>query len=247
MPAPSNAPAGAAYKEAHDKYRKAVKKAGDQRTTMTREVQAAQALRMSDPAGAATKLQALRERATKLRDAATALAPLRPHAPPPASWFGFKADLNDAFRARLRDFRGTDDLAPTHKGGEGAVFRDAGDQRVLKRWFGDRLGDMRRSVHLLKAVRAAVEKDPTLRRYVRVVQIHEEGADWIQRDWVSAKLTIGDAAEALPTVRQVAEALGRMEAAGTLTSELELLRERIHIRSENMRWDGERIVVVDMM
>jgi hypothetical protein len=247
LPSPSNAPAGRAYKEAHDAYRKAVKKAGDQSTTLAREVEVAQGLRTSDPAGAVTRFKALRERAGKLQEAAQALAALRPQEPPPESWFGFKADLNDAFRARLLNFRGTDDLKPTDKGGEGVVFRDAGDQRVLKRWYADRLGDMRRSVQLLKATRAAVERNTALSRYVRVIAIHEEGQDWILRDWVVAKQTIGRAAESQDAVKQVVEALGRMEAGSGLPDELKTLRTRIRERSENLRWDGERIVVVDMM
>ena len=247
LPAPSNAPAGRAYKEAHDAYRKAVKKAADQSTTLAREVEAAQELRISDPAGAATRLKALSDRAKKLRDAAGALASMRPQSPPPESWFGFRADLNDAFRARLRKFRGTDDLDPTHKGGEGAVFRDGGEQHVLKRWFADRLGDMRRSVQLLKTVRAAVERDPVLSRYVRVIAIHEEGQDWILRDWVTAKQTVAQAAGSREAVNAVVEAIGRMEAGGAMPEELRLLKSRIRDRSENLRWDGAQIVVVDMM
>jgi hypothetical protein len=244
---PSNAPAGRAYKEAHDAYRKAVTKAGAQSTTLKREIEAAQGMRTSDTAGAVTRFRGLRDRAAKLRDAARELAPLRPQEPPPGSWFGFKAEHNDDFRARLRNFRGTDDLDPTHKGGEGAVFRDAGDQRVLKRWYADRLGNMRRSVKLLKATRSAVERDPVLSRYVTVVAIHEEGKDWILRDWVSANETIGSAPAAQDTVNRVVEALGRMEAGSGLPDELRTLRSRIRERSVNLRWDGQRIVVVDMM
>ena len=91
LPSPSSAPAGRAYKAAHDAYRKAVKQAADQRTTLSREIERAQELRTSDPGGAATRLKALRARAEKLRDAARALAALRPQAPPPASWFASAA------------------------------------------------------------------------------------------------------------------------------------------------------------
>ena len=79
-----SAPAGRAYKDAHDAYRKAVKKAGDQWTPLERDVKAAQSLRLSDPAGAAAKFEALGERARKLRDDAKGLAALRPQEPPPA-------------------------------------------------------------------------------------------------------------------------------------------------------------------
>jgi hypothetical protein len=140
-----------------------------------------------------------------------------------------------------------DDLDPTHKGGEGAVFRDGGEQHVLKRWFAERLGDMRRSVQLLKTVRTAVERDPVLSRYVRVIAIHEEGQDWILRDWVTAKQTVAQAAGAREAVNAVVEAIGRMEAGGTMPEELRLLRSRIRDRSENLRWDGAQIVLVDMM
>ena len=247
LPRPSNAPAGAAYKAAHDAYRKAVAKAVAQQKTIKAEIEAAQLLRTSDPAGAVQRFTALRDRVTKLRDAASELSVLRPQEPPPGSWFKFKPELNDDFRARLRAFRGTDDLDPTHQGGEGAVFRDSGDQRVLKRWYSDRVGDMRRSVKLLKDARSAVAGDPVLRKHVRVVAVHEEGKDWILRDWVSANQTIGGAPAAQEALNRVTEALGRLDANGGLAEALSTLRIRIRERSENLRWDGERIVVVDMM
>lgn len=247
LPPPSKAASARAYQEAHDAYRKAVKKAGAQRTTLEADVKAAQELRLTDPAGAVKKFEGLLKRARKLRDDAAGLAALRPEAPPPASWFGFAAAHNDAFRARLRSFRGTDNVEPSDQGGEGAVFRDGGEERVLKRWYADRLGDMGRSVKLLKATRAAVERTPELSRRVRVVHIHEEGPDWILRDWVAAKQTVSRAPGAQETVAQVVEAIGRLEAAGGLPEELKTLRTRLRERSENLRWDGDRIVVVDMM
>lgn len=247
LPRPSHALDGGAYKAAHDAYRKAVKTADAQSTTLKREVEAAQGLRISDPAGAVTRLKALSERAGKLRDATKALASRRPQEPPPESWYGFKAELNDAFRARLLAFRGNNDLNPTDKGGEGAVFRDAGGQRLLKRWYAERLSDMRRSVDLLKATRAAVEADVQLRQHIKVAAIHEEGPDWIMRDWITADQKVGSASESQNARKQVFEALGQMEARGRLPEALETLRTRISDRSENLRWDGTRIVVIDMM
>lgn len=247
LPRPSMARSAGTYREAHEVYRSAITEAAAQRVKLANKVEAAQKLRIDRPAAALTRLTALREPADRLRASAAALAPLRPHAPPPASWFGFKPELNDAFRERLATFRGTGDLAPTHQGGEGAVFRDHGDLFVLKRWFGKRLGDMGRSVRLLKATRAAVERDAVLSQYVRVVAIHEEGPDWILRDWVTARQTVAQAGGAQDAVSAVVEAIGRLEASGGLSDELRLLRTRIRERSENLRWDGAQIVVVDLM
>jgi hypothetical protein len=243
---PSSAPAGRAYKDAHDAYRKAVTKAVDQWKTLEHDVKAAQSLRLSDPPDAANKFKHLGERARNLRDDAKGLAALRPQEPPPQAWFAFDAANNDAFRARLRGFRGTDDVEPNHAGGEGAIFRDGGEQRVLKRWFARAMSEMRPSVRLLKAARSEVERSPELSRLVRVVAVHEEGPDWIERDWVTAELMSG-AADAQETVKQVVDALGRIDAGGGLPEALRKLRIRIRQRSQNLLWDGERLIVIDMM
>jgi hypothetical protein len=55
------------------------------------------------------------------------------------------------------------------------------------------------------------------------------------------------APDAQETVKQVVEALGRIDAGGGLPEALRKLRTRIRQRSQNLLWDGERLIVIDMM
>src|SRR5262249_5119005 len=100
----------------------------------------------------------------------------------PRSWDKFDGAGHDQFTARLKAFRGNDNLNPDYSGGEGRVFAADGKMTALKRWFKARLSDMPASLSKLRQVRADIESHPKLSADIEVVRIHEEGPDWILRD-----------------------------------------------------------------
>jgi hypothetical protein len=178
--------------------------------------------------------------------------PLAPETPAlPTSWGKFESTTNDRFKARLGTFRGNQNLNPDYSGGEGRVFAADGKLTALKRWFQSRLGDMPASLSKLRQVRADVESNPKLSGDVEVVQIYEEGPDWILRDFDpnSVELKAGPAEAQAARARAVTELEAR-RSSGSLSPMLADLLKKLKKQppSANLHWSSSKgkIVVIDM-
>jgi hypothetical protein len=171
----------------------------------------------------------------------------------PKSWNKFVADLNQAFRQRLNQFRGNNDLEPDFSGGEGRIFASEGKFTALKRWFQARLVDMPRSIGLLEDARSAIEPDPKLNNILEVVNIEEKGPDWILRDFdpntVELKGAGGDPAAQSARARAIAELESRRQA-GSINDILENVLKKLKKEppSANLHWSAakQKIIVIDM-
>ncbi len=174
------------------------------------------------------------------------------HARPlPKTWDKFDAAENDQFTARLKAFRGTDNLTPDYSGGEGRVFAGDGKMTALKRWFKARLSDMPASLSKLRQVRADVEANPKLRADIDVVKIHEEGPDWILRDFDpnSIELKAGPVEAQAARTRAITALETQRSEHGLSTELADLLRKlKKEPPSANLHWSPSRnkIVVIDM-
>jgi hypothetical protein len=174
------------------------------------------------------------------------------HAPDlPKSWDKFDIAGNDQFRARLKAFRGNENLTPDYSGGEGRVFAADGMLTALKRWFKVRLGDMPASLSKLRQVRADVESHPKLSADIEVVKIHEEGPDYILRDFDpnSLELKAGPAEAQAARARAIIELEARRSNGGLSAMLADLLHKlKKQPPSANLHWSPskQKIVVIDM-
>jgi hypothetical protein len=175
----------------------------------------------------------------------------RPGSRLPKSWAKFDSANNEAFEARLKQFRGNDDLDANFSGGEGRIFAVDGKSTALKRWFQSRLADMEASLSKLRRVRQDIESNPKLSADIEVVQIHEQGPDWILRDFDMSSVELKQARAGAQDVR--ARAINELEAmrARAPLSEMlaDLLRKlRKNPPSANLHWSEHRqkILVIDM-
>jgi hypothetical protein len=163
----------------------------------------------------------------------------------PESWSKFDTSGNEAFKAKLEELRGTADLDTKFAGGEGMVFRIDGS-RAIKRWYSTRLQDLETSLALLRDSRAAVDADSTLGEHVSVVTIHEQGPDWIVRDWLDDSTPLNKA----PPEAEVARlaAIAHLEGKARTAIENEILK-KLKNSSDNLHWSPSvgKIVIIDMM
>jgi hypothetical protein len=170
---------------------------------------------------------------------------------PPTSWDKFDPTTNNQFKVVLRELRGTDNLSPNFAGGEGRIFAADGKLIALKRWFKVRLGDMPASVTKLRQVKADVESQRKLSADVDVVRVHEEGSDWILRDFDpnSVDLKAGPAEAQAARARAIAE-LEVIKSNGELTAVLADLLKKLKKQppSANLHWSPSKgkILVIDM-
>ncbi|SUS07347.1 hypothetical protein DF3PB_4190002 [uncultured Defluviicoccus sp.] len=119
---------------------------------------------------------------------------------------------------------------------------------TLKRWFQTRLRDMAESVRRLREAGARVDADPALGRDLEVVRIHEQGSDWVLRDFDPTSRPLkafGQDANATAARARVIDAL-----RDTTDPILRLILRRITREppSENIHWSPSRqkILVIDM-
>lgn len=169
----------------------------------------------------------------------------------PKAWKKFDPANNDAFRLRLRAFRGDDNLEWDLTGGEGRIFRGEGQRVALKRWIQGRLDVMPKSVGLLVDARAAVQADAELSQVIDVVEIHEQGPDWVLRDFDPDSEAIrgsGDAAADTARDRAIAR-LEELKSEKGLSETLEGLLKKLNKKSLNLHWSAimNKILVIDMM
>jgi hypothetical protein len=170
----------------------------------------------------------------------------------PKSWSKFKAEFHELFKARLKTFRGNDELAPDFGGGEGKIFSN-GSKFALKRWFAKILdsGKAEEGIKLLEDAKADVDANPNLANDVEVVKIHEKGPDWILRDFdpMSVELRDGGSAAEAARTRAIAE-LEAMRKRGELTEVLKDILKKLKKEppSANLHWSPSKgkIIVIDM-
>ncbi len=146
-------------------------------------------------------------------------------------------------------FRGNDDLNPTpqQRGGEGQLFlSEQSPLQALKRWFKSRLGDMGKSVDLLRRARAAIDGDPALRGRLEVVDVYRQGNDWVLRDFDPDSLPLARALD------DPAVAAARQQLIDALQGASDpILRDiltKLENNSANLHWSParERIIVIDV-
>jgi len=178
-------------------------------------------------------------------------APRSPARDVPKSWDKFSRAGDESFKARLKDFRGNDNLVAEYSGGEGRVFMAQDKHVALKRWFQARLSDMPASLTKLRDARADIEAHPKLASDIEVVKIYEEGPDWILRDFDpnSLELKSGPTEAQAARSRAIAE-LDALQARGRLSAMLaDLLRKlKKQPPSANLHWSPtkQKILVIDM-
>lgn len=167
----------------------------------------------------------------------------------PDSWNDYDPGFHEEFEAKLKEFRGNDDLEPTpgFRGGEGQLFLSGKSPLLaLKRWFKTRVGDMAESLRLLRSAKSGVEGNGRLSKVVDVVEVAEKGSDWAVRGFdptsVPLRNALGD-----PTVAAArAEALSALE--GATDPALVSLRGKLESNSANLHWSPAKgkILVIDM-
>jgi type VI secretion system secreted protein VgrG len=167
----------------------------------------------------------------------------------PKSWNKFDPSHNDEFKTMLSRFRASGNLEPNFSGGEGRIFLSERDQFLtLKRWFQPRLGDMDRSIQLLRDAKIAVDSNPRLKAVIEVTEIHEEGSDWIKRDFDPTSMPLRDAIDDASASAARTEAISALE--GTKDPVLKKMSEKIKRQppSENIHWspDKGKILIIDM-
>jgi uncharacterized protein DUF4157 len=166
--------------------------------------------------------------------------------PYPPTWESFDETNNEAFKKRLEDFRGTDDLDNSLRGGEGRVYPDESRTKALKRWFKKRLGDFAASIKLLKDAKVAVEALPDLAKLIDIVTVYEVEKDWILRDFVGDSDAIGHMPDSEPSRLAAIAAIDAVKPPRDPI--LDKLRGKLADKSENIHWSPGRgkIVVIDM-
>lgn len=194
-------------------------------------------------------LETFRKRQQKLQELEKSTKSLKA----PRSWDNFNPEHHAEFRAKLREFRGNDDLNPTENmsGREGQIFTsDKKPFLTLKRWFKKQVGVMKESVRKLKVAGDAIEGNPKLKSDVEVVKIHEQGSDWIIRDFepVAPPLRnlLSDANASAARTRVIAE-LQRTADPILTGKDINLLNKLIR-NSENIRWSPrkQKILIIDL-
>ncbi|HMG13023.1 MAG TPA: hypothetical protein VK571_07605 [Gemmatimonadaceae bacterium] len=131
------------------------------------------------------------------------------------------------------------------------MFAADGKLIALKRWFHARLGDMPASLSKLRQVRADVESHQKLSADIEVVKIHEEGPDWILRDFDpnSLELKAGPAEAQAARARAITELEAQRSNGGLSAVLADLLRKlKKQPPSANLHWSPskQKIVVIDM-
>jgi hypothetical protein len=167
----------------------------------------------------------------------------------PPGWERFLPENNEAFRARLHEYRGNDDTSISFGGGEGKVFWREGAPTALKRWFRSQIGRMGRSVQRLIDVKAGVEAEPTLASDIDVVEVHETGPDWIYRDFDINTRPLSESGPAAEAARlRAIQKLEALRGQRRLTQPLKLLLDRLRSNSDNLHWSPakNKIFVIDM-
>jgi hypothetical protein len=107
---------------------------------------------------------------------------------------------------------------------------------------------MDRSIQLLRDAKIAVDSNPRLKAVIEVTEIHEEGSDWIKRDFDPTSMPLRDAIDDASASAARTEAISALE--GTKDPVLKKMSEKIKRQppSENIHWspDKGKILIIDM-
>lgn len=170
-------------------------------------------------------------------------------------WDVFKPELNEAFIKVLQTFRETADLKPDFSGGESKIFTKPGEMLALKRWVGERFHQMEQSITLLRQMDEAINKNPELNKLMEVVKVHDQGPDWILRDFDINTAPLSDFAKDADMLAVRKEAIAALEKVVSKppvppTAEkvlAKLMKEPPGEISENIHWSEKRkkIVLID--
>jgi len=167
----------------------------------------------------------------------------------PENWNKFSRETNIEFAEELQKFRGNNDLTfdPLLRGGEGQLFESPlTGNKVLKRWFESRIKDMPESIRLLKEAKDAIESNPELKKYIEVVEVTEQGTDWVIRGFdknsIEIKKAISD-----PLIIKV-----KQNAIDLLSKEqgeiVQNILKKLNKNSANVHWSlvDKKILIIDM-
>lgn len=168
----------------------------------------------------------------------------------PENWNNFSRINNIEFAEKLKQFRGNGDLTFNKdlRGGEGQLFESplTGD-KVLKRWFNNRLVDMPESIRLLKEADNLVKSNTNLSKYIEVVKIEEEGADWIVRGFNKTSTELKTA-----VLINTEASLSRQAAIDALSNQqgaiAQNILKKLNKNSANLHWSAteKKIIIIDM-
>ena len=169
----------------------------------------------------------------------------------PPSWESFEPSLHDKFKERLLEFRGDKNIERPDgfSGGEGQLFfSDNHPMLTLKRWFRKSLGKMDESIRLLKGIKEAIETNPNLNNDFEVVKIHEQGSDWVIRDFDITTVPLPDIINSAKVSSKLQKAIEALE--GTQNEFLQNLRGKLLRQppSDNIHWSPtkQKFVIIDM-
>jgi hypothetical protein len=156
-------------------------------------------------------------------------------------WARFDSARDADFKAKLREFRGNDDLTMNRNmsGGEGQLFQSPKfTHRVLKRWFKNAPHTAENSVKRLAQAQAVVDSNPNLKKAMSVVRVHENGSDWIIRDYDPTSIPIRQALEDPNVAGARQQAVGALKGKTDPVS-LDLLK-KIENNSGNLHWSPDQ-------
>ena len=170
----------------------------------------------------------------------------------PKSWTIFKSEYNLEFYEKLVEFRGNDrdlDYDPKRGGSEGQIFKsDNYEDIILKRWFTKSFWKFERSVRYLEETRNRIETNPELNQYIEVVEVHDQGSDWILRDFYPFSYELRNALKNEEEARIVYD---RVIALLSDTTDFYLMKvlQKLKDTSYNLHWDANlnKIIIIDMM
>jgi hypothetical protein len=169
------------------------------------------------------------------------------------------------FLDRLRAFRGNENAWPPDgfSGGEGQLFHsDREPGLALKRWYTGRVTDKKdspgkpTSVRLLRDAAKLVDGNPELAKHLEVVRVHDEGPDWILRDFDRRSSEVSDlespnrrafdqaVAESVRILRTMQKTQPQNQALSALLGRLSSLPPSV-----NVHWSPVRgkLLIIDLM
>jgi len=166
----------------------------------------------------------------------------------PKDWSLFDPARHEAFRVRLEDFRGNENLESDFKGGEGAIFTGKSKSTALKRWFSDSSGNLDKmdlSLQKLRAAREAVGANPELAGHVDVVAVHERTGDYIVRDFDPSSKPLSQSPAGEASQEAAIEAI--LKSKSRSATEQDILN-KLQNKSDNLHWSPSRkkILIIDM-
>jgi hypothetical protein len=132
---------------------------------------------------------------------------------------------------------------------DSALFlSDREPDKALRRWFKDRLPQMRRTVEFLNELGTIIRGSAALNAVVVVAQVYEVGADWVLVDYDASSVPVAECAGdplVSETRERCLELLRAETAEGPGNAHLQLLDEMIRNNSASVHWSaGKRQLLI---